>query len=104
MKIQIQQKGIAKWIPVRKMGIYERQAIRIKMAYPATYDITVQSGYTENGEFIVEECNHAGADAEKETTEYIDHEGNLLTSQTEEILTCDKCGAYYDNSYGSWEL
>ena len=30
MKIQIQQKGYAKWIPVRKMGIYEAQTARIE--------------------------------------------------------------------------
>ena len=30
MKIQIQQKGIAKWITVRKMGSYEAQMTRIE--------------------------------------------------------------------------
>ncbi len=60
------------------------------------HDITVQTGYRENGEFVMESCNHGGAMTEELVSAYD-------PSEVEDALVCDKCGAIYDEAGGCWE-
>lgn len=56
--------------------------------------ITVQWGYTDtDGEFIVDECNHAGATVQTHYNEYPNLSGQDLTS-IDELEVCDKCPAW----------
>lgn len=56
--------------------------------------ITVQFGYIEDdGEFVMEYCNHAGAEPETYYNEYPNLHGPDLVS-LEKIETCDKCPAW----------
>lgn len=58
--------------------------------------ITVQSGYTEDdGEFVVEDCNHAGAE-EQELWGGYDDDNDYM------VLVCDKCHKQFDPWDGSW--
>ena len=53
--------------------------------------ITVQSGYTEDGEFIMEFCNHDGKEQETITR----NAGMDDEFDVDEIV-CDKCGKTFD--------
>lgn len=72
-------------------------------SYPIAEDITVQLGYVENGEFILEECNHAGAEVEQQTSISWNYSREDIDEYDEDVLVCDKCGAY-KLSDGSWEI
>jgi hypothetical protein len=70
--------------------------------YSIAEEVTVQIGYIEDGEFILEECNHAGA----ETQEFTDWTGygEHITEHTAYGLECDKANCKAVNLYGEWEL
>jgi len=74
-----------------------RTSIRVIQLSPFwDEEITVVSGYyEEDGEFIVEDCNHAGAKEEQLTA----HE--FTAFETEEMVrVCDKCNKQYVD--GEW--
>lgn len=60
--------------------------------YPTWHDITVQSGWWNDGYFEMETCNHAGMI--KETSYTFDgwHDGDFYT--------CDKC----EETFDVWEI
>lgn len=73
--------------------------IEVKAPYDYGTDITVQVGYEEEGEFVLDFCNHAGAD-----TEEVDY-GGLRYDRVGDLdwfddmrpaLVCDKCGEVID--------
>lgn len=66
-------------------------------------DITVQVGYTEDGEFVVEECNHAGAEYQPTVgyTWWDDAHTMVPDGDGPEVLVCDKCNMW--NNDGIWE-
>ena len=70
-------------------------------------EITVQSGYYEDGEFILEHCNHAGAALDRIDVSSMDFwpDGGIYLpdgSKTIVTMVCDKknCRKYLDN--GEW--
>lgn len=72
--------------------------IHIRVIQQSPYwdqEITVVSGYLEDGEFIVEHCNHAGA-------EEITLTANEFTvwEREEMVRVCDKCNKQYID--GEW--
>lgn len=70
--------------------------IPIFMKYPLEVPITVQFGYTDAGEFIVEHCTHAGA-----TVEQL-YGSNVDDDRLYDVYVCDKCGKQYDEADGGW--
>lgn len=59
--------------------------------YPNAEAVTVQSGFWENGEFIYETCNHAGAYEEEISHMAYDHIAEDVDFWKETIIVCDKC-------------
>jgi len=57
--------------------------------YPSAQPVTVQSGYYNTDEFVVDWCDHAGAELEEVTN----HAG-LESEYYEQVYFCDKCGAW----------
>lgn len=65
--------------------------------------ITIQFGYRENGEFIMESCNHAGAEVIEAVDLVWDHDAHTYAPTGScETLACDKCNAL-QNRLGDWE-
>lgn len=60
--------------------------------YPSEYEITVQTGWWNDGYFEMETCNHAGMEQEKDYT--FDGEYNGV------YYKCDKC----DETFDQWEI
>ena len=60
--------------------------------YPSEYEITVQTGWWNEGYFEMETCNHAGKTLEKDYT--FDGYDNGYFYQ------CDKC----DETWEQWEI
>lgn len=59
--------------------------------YADEQPITVQHGYTLDGEFIVESCNHAGAiDKTYSSMSYSLYDEDI-TEWSESMPVCDKC-------------
>jgi hypothetical protein len=67
--------------------------------------ITVQSGYWEDGEFVLEECNHAGYIVERVESEHVNPRGQDMVWYTTTHY-CDKenCGAYRFADDGEWRV
>lgn len=63
--------------------------------YDYGYDITVQTGYVEDGEFILEECNHAGATEEMLDYGYASYELCDWVDDERLTLVCDKDNCEY---------
>lgn len=64
--------------------------------------VTVQLGYSEDGEFIMEQCNHAGAYEEEMDFGglYPDSVGDLdWKDDMRTVLVCDRCD-WVDEEYG----
>lgn len=72
--------------------------IPVKQIY-SRYDISVQFGYMEDGEFVLEECNHNGCEQE----EFYDTFGE--GEQLMRVLVCDKqnCKKQYNELDESWQ-
>lgn len=66
--------------------------MKINIATPYDYgtDITVQVGYIEDNEFILEECNHAGATEELLDYGYADRYLCDWVDDERNTLVCDK--------------
>lgn len=79
--------------------------IPVFQGYPLAHPITVQFGYTEDGEFIVEHCTHAGARYTKtiETISYLSFDGNHEKDVEYEGYVCDKCLAWSDDEE-NWDV
>lgn len=60
-------------------------------------EITVVSGYMEDGEFVIEYCNHAGAE-EVEMTAY----EHTAYEREEMVKVCNKCDKSYNPLTGEW--
>jgi hypothetical protein len=80
--------------------------IKIEAARDFGSDITVQSGYYEDGDFILEECNHAGAIEELVDYGGLQHDsvGDLDWFDDERLtLVCDKPNCDYQEIIESEE-
>lgn len=57
-------------------------------------DITVQFGYNEDGQFVMDSCNHAGASlVEYDAPIWDADSGQFQPTGSDFITTCDKCDA-----------
>lgn len=66
--------------------------------------ISVQKGYNEDGHFVLEECNHGGAELEEHSALMFDNDSHeFQPTGTQMITTCDKrnCNAVLID--GEWE-
>lgn len=52
---------------------------------------------------IDDECNHAGADYEDIDFGYASYEHADWIDDWRTVLVCDKCDAWYNDHYESWE-
>jgi uncharacterized membrane protein YcaP (DUF421 family) len=71
-------------IKVRSIGFWDKP-------------VTVQSGYMEDGEFILENCNHAGA-----TEEWLTQDAGLDGEHEVKTLVCNKCDKQLNEWTGDW--
>lgn len=65
--------------------------IKVKTTYDHGEDITVQVGYTQAGEFVLDFCNHAGAVIEEIDYGYASYEKADWVDDFSNSLVCDKC-------------
>lgn len=65
--------------------------IQVKTSYEYAEPVTVQVGYTEDGEFILDECDHAGATEEMLDYGYASYEKCDWVDDEMNTLVCDKC-------------
>lgn len=65
--------------------------INIKQQYQYPEPITVQVGYYEDNQFILENCNHAGADILEVDSGYSDPIQCDYIDDWHDSLVCDKC-------------
>lgn len=73
---------------------------------PTEYPITVYGGWFEGTDFLIDWCNHAGAEEVPDTAFQMDHDHNgeiLMRTVYTWAKVCDKCGASYDPRYGNWD-
>lgn len=86
------------------------ESIKVPVRYGGWWEglpqpISVQIGYFEDGEFVLEECNHAGAEEEPSVgySFWADAAINVPDADGPMVLVCDKknCKAVY-NGDGTW--
>ena len=66
----------------------------------------VTNGWYEDGELVIDECNHAGAEEEEVDCGGLRHcaNGDLdWFDDWKNLLVCDKCNAVYNDLDGSWD-
>lgn len=59
--------------------------------------VTVQLGYMDDNQFVLEHCDHAGA--EEEQLDYGRGEDSDLRTE----VVCNKCGMFYNDLDNEWQ-
>lgn len=67
--------------------------------------ITVYGGWIEDEDFLIDWCNHAGAEEKPDNGIQVQYkDGDIdVVDVASWLKVCDKCHAYFDPRYGMWE-
>ena len=75
------------------LKVWQIMKINIKKSYQYPEPITVQVGYYEDNNFVLEFCNHAGADVLEVDFGHSDPYMCDYQDDWQESLVCDKCNS-----------
>lgn len=82
--------------------------MKIEVKYkPNEQPITVYGGWFDKSGFLIDWCTHAGAEEVPDNGVQVRYNYEKSDLEVNDVVSwlkvCDKCNAYFDPIYGSWE-